>query len=81
MHLFFSRCASELQALGVPFGYSRLGVHSGGPIVGNFGIKAIFYYRAFGGAAERYPSDPLVRLHHQRLCQGKRGDRLVLESK
>jgi len=170
MHVFSSRYASELQARGVPFGHTRLGVHSGEVIVGNFGGKTIFDYRALGDPvntaarlesankhlgtricvsghtladcgdlparpigrlllkgksqdlavfeplcaevpsayapldeyqaaystlaqqsaqalalfadlALRYPSDPLVRLHHQRLCSGESGERLVLESK
>lgn len=48
MHAFASRYASELQAQGVPFGHTRLGVHSGEVIVGNFGGKTIFDYRALG---------------------------------
>ncbi|MDO8274962.1 MAG: adenylate/guanylate cyclase domain-containing protein, partial [Serpentinimonas sp.] len=152
------------------FGHTRLGVHSGEVIVGNFGGKTIFDYRALGDPvntaarlesankhlgtricvsghtladcgdlparpigrlllkgksqdlavfeplcaevpsayappdeyqaayealaqqheealarfadlAQRYPSDPLVRLHHQRLSPGESGERLVLESK
>ena len=35
----------------------------------------------FAALAQRYPDDPLVRLHHQRLRLGESGDRLVLESK
>ena len=31
--------------------------------------------------AQRYPDDPLVRLHHQRLSRGENGDLVVLESK
>lgn len=170
MHAFASRYASELQARGIAFGHTRLGVHSGEVIVGNFGGKAIFDYRALGdpvntasrlesankhlgtricvsgqtladcpdlparpigrlvlkgkrqdlavfeplsaevpgpyapldeyqaayaalaqssaeaeplfaALAQRYPDDPLVRLHHQRLRLGESGDRLVLESK
>ncbi len=48
MHAFASRYASDLQAQGIPFGHTRLGVHSGEVIVGNFGGKAIFDYRALG---------------------------------
>ncbi|WP_101048911.1 adenylate/guanylate cyclase domain-containing protein, partial [Macromonas nakdongensis] len=48
MHAFASRYASELQARGVPFGHTRVGVHTGEVIVGNFGGNAIFDYRALG---------------------------------
>jgi adenylate cyclase len=48
MHAFATRYANELQAQGVPFGHTRLGVHSGEVLVGNFGGNAIFDYRALG---------------------------------
>lgn len=48
MHAFATRYADELQAQGIPFGQTRIGVHSGEVIVGNFGGNAIFDYRALG---------------------------------
>ena len=38
----------ELQARGIGFGYTRIGVHTGEVIVGNFGGSTIFDYRALG---------------------------------
>jgi len=48
MHRFATRFAREQQARGVAFGHTRIGVHSGEVIVGNFGGQAIFDYRALG---------------------------------
>ena len=48
MHAFASAYAKDLQAQGIAFGSTRFGVHSGEVIVGNFGGKAIFDYRALG---------------------------------
>lgn len=48
MHAFATRYARDLQAQGIPFGQTRMGVHSGEVIVGNFGGNAIFDYRALG---------------------------------
>lgn len=48
MHAFATRYANDLQAQGIPFGQTRIGVHSGEVIVGNFGGNAIFDYRALG---------------------------------
>lgn len=48
MHAFATRYALQLQAQGVPFGHTRLGVHAGEVIVGNFGGSVIFDYRALG---------------------------------
>lgn len=39
---------AALQAQGVEFGHTRIGVHSGEVVVGNFGGSAIFDYRALG---------------------------------
>lgn len=50
--LAMQRCASAYaaaqQALGIPFGRTRIGVHCGEVVVGNFGGAAIFDYRALG---------------------------------
>ena len=48
MHAFASAYAQDLQAQGIAFGHTRFGVHTGEVIVGNFGGKAIFDYRALG---------------------------------
>ncbi len=40
--------AQQLQATGVAWGRTRIGVHCGEVIVGNFGGKAMFDYRALG---------------------------------
>ena len=48
MQHFSHQYAAELQAQGIAFGQTRMGVHSGEVIVGNFGGAHIFDYRALG---------------------------------
>lgn len=48
MHLFASRYLAELNNKGIAFGQTRIGVHSGEVIIGNFGGSTIFDYRALG---------------------------------
>ena len=48
MDVFATRYASQLQARGVRWGQTRIGVHCGEVIVGNFGGKTLFDYRALG---------------------------------
>ena len=48
MHAFAQRYAAEVRARGVDFGHTRIGVHTGDVIVGNFGGKHVFDYRALG---------------------------------
>ena len=48
MQRFARQYASELNDRGVAFGQTRMGVHTGEVIVGNFGGAAIFDYRALG---------------------------------
>lgn len=48
MHAFATAYAQDLQGKGIAFGHTRFGVHTGEVIVGNFGGKAIFDYRALG---------------------------------
>lgn len=48
MQRFASRYADEMKAKGVAFGHTRIGVHSGTVIVGNFGGSHMFDYRALG---------------------------------
>lgn len=48
MHAFATRYADNLNAKGLAFGQTRIGIHSGEVIVGNFGGSAMFDYRALG---------------------------------
>ena len=48
MHAFASGYSAELIAKGTPFGKTRIGVHTGEVIVGNFGGSTMFDYRALG---------------------------------
>jgi adenylate cyclase len=48
MHVFATAYARRLQEQAVPWGHTRIGVHSGEVIVGNFGGKTLFDYRALG---------------------------------
>jgi adenylate cyclase len=48
MQRFAKRYHRELAAKGVHFGPTRIGIHSGEVIVGNFGGNTIFDYRALG---------------------------------
>ena len=48
MHAFASDYADKFQAQGMAWGYTRIGVHCGEVIVGNFGGKTLFDYRALG---------------------------------
>ncbi|QDF95778.1 adenylate/guanylate cyclase domain-containing protein [Azoarcus sp. DD4] len=45
---FTDAYAATLQARGIAFGHTRIGVHSGEVIVGNFGGSTMFDYRALG---------------------------------
>lgn len=48
MQAFAAQYATELQSRGIAFGQTRMGIHSGEVIVGNFGGSTIFDYRALG---------------------------------
>ena len=48
MHRFATGFAAAAHARGVPFGKTRIGIHSGEVTVGNFGGQTIFDYRALG---------------------------------
>jgi adenylate cyclase len=50
MHEYASRYTAELQARGQRFGRTRVGVHTGEVLVGNFGGSTMFDYRALGDA-------------------------------
>jgi len=48
MQRFARQYSQDLNAKGIRFGQTRIGVHSGEVIVGNFGGNTIFDYRALG---------------------------------
>ena len=48
MDAFATSYSRRMQASGVNWGLTRIGVHTGEVIVGNFGGKALFDYRALG---------------------------------
>ncbi|MEI7613101.1 MAG: adenylate/guanylate cyclase domain-containing protein [Betaproteobacteria bacterium] len=48
MQRFASQYVADLKAKGIDFGQTRIGIHSGEVIVGNFGGSTIFDYRALG---------------------------------
>ena len=48
MQGFAARYSDDLKAKGIAFGHTRIGVHTGEVIVGNFGGSTIFDYRALG---------------------------------
>ena len=50
MHAYASRYVEDVVAQGKRFGRTRVGVHSGEVIVGNFGGSTMFDYRALGDA-------------------------------
>lgn len=50
LHAFASGYAQRLRAAGVAWGDTRIGVHCGEVIVGNFGGQRMFDYRALGDA-------------------------------
>jgi len=50
MHEFATRYSADLAARGTHFGKTRIGIHSGEVIVGNFGGSTMFDYRALGDA-------------------------------
>lgn len=50
MDRFAQVFARDVQAGGIPFGVTRIGVHSGTAIVGNFGGSGFFDYTALGDA-------------------------------
>ncbi len=50
MHRFATQYDADLHSRGIAFGQTRIGVHSGEVIVGNFGGGTIFDYRALGDA-------------------------------
>ena len=69
---FATAYAARLQARGLAWGYTRIGVHTGEVIVGNFGGKTLFDYRALGdpiNTAARLES--VNKLLGTRVCVSK----------
>ena len=50
MDAFASKFKTEQTAAGIPFGITRIGVHTGPAVIGNFGSSARFTYTASGDA-------------------------------
>jgi adenylate cyclase len=50
MHAFATRYSADLAAKGAFLGKTRIGIHTGEVIVGNFGGSTMFDYRALGDA-------------------------------
>ncbi len=48
MDAFASHYSAQMQARGIAFGKTRIGVHAGAVTVGNFGGSTMFDYRALG---------------------------------
>ena len=69
MDAFAVRYAQDLQDKGVAFGKTRIGVHGGEVIVGNFGGSNIFDYRALGDAVNTASRLEAVNKHlGTRMC-------------
>jgi adenylate cyclase len=69
MDAFAVAYAAELQAKGIPFGHTRIGIHAGEVIVGNFGGSNIFDYRALGDPVNTAARLEAVNKHlGTRLC-------------
>lgn len=94
MQDFAARYAADVQTQGIPFGNTRIGVHSGEVIVGNFGGNTLFDYRALGdpvNTAARLESankhlGTLVCVSHDTLAEcpdtpARPAGRLVLKGK
>lgn len=94
MDAFATRYAAELQAKGIGFGQTRIGVHTGEVIIGNFGGSTMFDYRALGDPVNTAARLESVNKHlGTRLCvsgdtlsgcpkaQARRVGRLVLKGK
>lgn len=72
MDVFATAYARRLQARGIPWGLTRIGVHSGEVIVGNFGGKTLFDYRALGDPINTAARLETVNKHlGTRVCVSK----------
>ena len=68
MNAFARQHADTLRAQGIPFGHTRIGVHTGEVIVGNFGGAAMFDYRALGDAVNTTARLETVNKHLGTHC-------------
>ena len=69
MDKFAYAFSQEQKARGIPFGITRIGVHTGPAVIGNFGSRDRFNYTAQGDAvnvASRLES--LNKYFHTRIC-------------
>lgn len=69
LDVFANEYSKQQLAKGVPFGKTRIGVHSGEVIVGNFGGSNMFDYRALGDAVNTSARLEAVNKHlGTRMC-------------
>jgi class 3 adenylate cyclase len=69
MDLFTERFRAEQHALGIPLGVTRIGVHTGMAVIGNFGSQARFTYTAQGDAVNTAARLEGINKHFgTRLC-------------
>jgi class 3 adenylate cyclase/CHASE2 domain-containing sensor protein len=69
MDEFCEKFHKEQMAQGVPFGMTRIGVHTGAAVIGNFGSRARFTYTASGDAVNTASRLEALNKHlGTRLC-------------
>ncbi|GAB4213306.1 MAG: adenylate/guanylate cyclase domain-containing protein [Rhodoferax sp.] len=69
MDAFANQYAESLRERGIPFGQTRIGVHAGEVIVGNFGGSVMFDYRALGDPVNTASRMEAVNKHlGTRIC-------------
>jgi adenylate cyclase len=69
MDLFTEKFRREQAALGFPLGVTRIGVHTGAAVIGNFGSQARFTYTAQGDAVNTASRLEAINKHFgTRLC-------------
>lgn len=72
MDRFACDFAKRLRATGIAWGHTRIGVHTGEVIVGNFGGKTLFDYRALGDPINTASRLESVNKHlGTRICVSK----------
>jgi class 3 adenylate cyclase/CHASE2 domain-containing sensor protein len=69
MDRFTTYFAKTQQGRGIPFGITRIGVHTGTAVIGNFGSRSRFNYTAQGDAVNTASRlEGLNKHFHTRLC-------------